>query len=497
MSATNPDKCIGEHVEKTEPIVKDDTIPLRHGIDSDEERAVVKKLDRVIMPLMALVYFFQYLDKQSINYASVFGISQDLDLISGEFSWAISLFYFGQLVSEYPAAYLMSRFPVVRFVGICIILLGIVAGCLGATQNFTGLGAVRFLLGFTEGAVAPSFMIITSTWYKREENPIRVAVWVCMFGVSQVAGGLLMYGIGLSHMSISTWRVMFIVCGGLTVVSGILFLVFMPLGPSTAWFLKEHERKLAVERLAWDRATRDRSEINWNQVKEALTDPRTLLYGFMALFITIPTPIVKFSSKVISGFGYTPLQTMLIGLPSGGVSFILIWIGALGPLYIKNSRCLFGTFLAMMPMIGSILLLVIPSSHPWGIVAGTWLAGSTAPPVGQAIALMGANVKGNTKKSVVGAVFFIFYSAGCIAGPQLWQDKDAPRYTKGCTSSIASWTCLIVTMVIFYLSGKNSNRKREAVFRAQGAAGVAVDLASVPVDSDETEREDLHFRYSL
>lgn len=93
---------------------------IHYAIDPDEEKQVIKKLDRIIMPLMALVYFFQYLDKQSINYASVFGLSESLNLSNGQYSWAVSLFYFGQLVSEYPAAYLMSRFNVVRFVGICM-----------------------------------------------------------------------------------------------------------------------------------------------------------------------------------------------------------------------------------------------------------------------------------------------------------------------------------------------------------------------------------------
>ena len=119
---------------KTHAIKRENSIPdlkvelvqdnqaVHYAIDPDEEREVVKKLDRIIMPLMALVYFFQYLDKQSINYASVFGLSEDLHLSNGEYSWAVSLFYFGQLVSEYPAAYLMSRFSVVRFVGICMLV---------------------------------------------------------------------------------------------------------------------------------------------------------------------------------------------------------------------------------------------------------------------------------------------------------------------------------------------------------------------------------------
>jgi MFS family permease len=114
-----------------------------------------------------------------------------------------------------------------------------------------------------------------------------------MFGVSQVIGGLLMYAIGMAHLSFDAWRIMFIVCGGLTVVAGILFVVFMPRDPSTAWFLKEHERKVAVERLALDRATRDRNDFNVAQAKEAVLDPRTWLLCSMALFICLPTPIVK------------------------------------------------------------------------------------------------------------------------------------------------------------------------------------------------------------
>jgi hypothetical protein len=51
------------------------------------------------------------------------------------------------------------------------ILWGLCEMCLAATHDFAGIGAVRFLLGFTEGAVAPSFMIITSNWYCRREHP--------------------------------------------------------------------------------------------------------------------------------------------------------------------------------------------------------------------------------------------------------------------------------------------------------------------------------------
>lgn len=38
---------------------------------AEEERAVVRKIDMVVLPLMCFVFFLQYLDKQSLSYAAV------------------------------------------------------------------------------------------------------------------------------------------------------------------------------------------------------------------------------------------------------------------------------------------------------------------------------------------------------------------------------------------------------------------------------------------
>lgn len=37
----------------------------------DEEKAVLRKIDFTILPMMCAVFFLQYLDKQSLSYASV------------------------------------------------------------------------------------------------------------------------------------------------------------------------------------------------------------------------------------------------------------------------------------------------------------------------------------------------------------------------------------------------------------------------------------------
>lgn len=87
-------------------------------IDPVVERRVVRKIDMIVMSAMTFAYFFQYLDKQSINFAAIFGMSDDLQLTGQQFSWVVTIFYFGQLASEFLVSYLMSRFPVTKVVGV-------------------------------------------------------------------------------------------------------------------------------------------------------------------------------------------------------------------------------------------------------------------------------------------------------------------------------------------------------------------------------------------
>ena len=265
-----------------------------YHIDAAEEARVRRRIDYFIMPAMVMVFFFQFLDKQTINYASVFGLSDSLDLSGSDFSWAVSLFYFGQLASQYPSAYFISRFPVVKVVSLTIVLWGSMEMCLAAPKNSAGLSAVRFFLGFCEGASAPGFVVITSNFYKRKEHPIRVAWWQSCSGLSQIIGALVMYGIGQADsLALENWRVMFLICGGATITAGIVYALVMPRDTSTAWFLKPDDRKLATERLALDRATRDKSSFDIRQVKEAFMDVQTWLLFCMGLFICIPSPILK------------------------------------------------------------------------------------------------------------------------------------------------------------------------------------------------------------
>jgi MFS transporter, ACS family, allantoate permease len=114
-----------------------------------------------------------------------------------------------------------------------------------------------------------------------------------MNGVSQIVGSLMMYGIGQAKMSMAPWRVLFLICGGLTSATGVAFIFLMPRNPMQAWFLTEKEKSIVIQRLAKDRGTGDRAEFNKAQAIEALLSPMTWLFLLMACSITLTTPIIK------------------------------------------------------------------------------------------------------------------------------------------------------------------------------------------------------------
>ena len=63
--------------------------------DPVQLKKLVKKIDRTIAPLLAAVYFLQYLDKTTLTYTSVMGIRQDTHLVGQDYSNLSMLFYIG------------------------------------------------------------------------------------------------------------------------------------------------------------------------------------------------------------------------------------------------------------------------------------------------------------------------------------------------------------------------------------------------------------------
>ena len=159
ISTADPEKDIEtQHQEKT-PSPENPDVAVRflnnlkqeikdEPITPEESRRLLWKIDLIIIPILAFSVIISAVDKVIISNAAIYGLIKDVHLKDNEFSWVGSIFYFGFLVAEYPGNVLIQKLPIRSFYGATVFGWAVMTFITGATQNFGGLAAVRFLSEF-------------------------------------------------------------------------------------------------------------------------------------------------------------------------------------------------------------------------------------------------------------------------------------------------------------------------------------------------------------
>ncbi|PMB73896.1 putative transporter [Beauveria bassiana] len=86
------------------------------SLTPEKSKALKRKIDLYLMPIMTLCFCFHLMDKLALSYTSILGIREDLRLTDSDYSWANGIYYFGYLAASYPAAVLMVRWPVAKLI---------------------------------------------------------------------------------------------------------------------------------------------------------------------------------------------------------------------------------------------------------------------------------------------------------------------------------------------------------------------------------------------
>lgn len=109
------------------------------------------------------------------------------------------------------------------------------------------------------------------------------------------------------------------------------------------------------------------------------------------------------------------------------------------------------------------------------------------------LSLQTANTAGHTKKVTVSAMLFLGYCVGNIAGPFFYKTDQAPVYTLGIWSMIASHLIEITTVVVMRFALQWENKRRDLKY------GPVEDLderdVSATAFGDLTDKENRNFRY--
>ena len=178
-------------------------------------------------------------------------------------------------------------------------------------KNWSQLMAIRFLLGMAEGmyvplcsefdiwlnnlSVTPAFMLISSAWYSRQDQPLRMGIWFSFNGVALILGGLLAYGLGHINVGIASWKWMFIVTGALSVIWAVVIWFLLPDNQGKAWFLNDSEKRAALEMVRLNHTGIHNDRFQRQQLVEALLDPKTWMFALMALVWNVPNSIATVS----------------------------------------------------------------------------------------------------------------------------------------------------------------------------------------------------------
>ncbi|KAL7005752.1 hypothetical protein EMMF5_004667 [Cystobasidiomycetes sp. EMM_F5] len=454
------------------------TLQALNDVTEEERGRVLRKLDLILMPLLCGTFFLQFVDKQSLvrrrQTLLLLTITTDTKYVLAsptqrywgqDYSNVILFFYIGQLVAEWPVNYLLLKFHMGRVTGGVVALWGINLAAIAAVQGYAGLSVSRCTLGMMESIVGPAMMLFTQTFYRRNEQTLRVGIWYTLQGFAIVCGGLIAYACGATSSPLAPWRKFFLVLGIVTTAWGLLLFAFLPSRILDTWWLSPRERQVALDRLRHEKMNAGSHTFRMEQIRELALDPNFYCFFFMAYFINWGPALNAFSPLLIKGMGYSGLQATLFNSPSGAFNMVAILSTSIIATKIKNTRLYCVIVCQIIGIIGAIMLTSIPNTQPLAKLSGVWLSACSPAGFTMLLSIVSNNTQGQTKRVFTNGAIFVAFCLGNIAGPQTFFARDAPNYRTGLYCVLANCAAAAVTaaVLLWIMRGENKRRDEEAV----------------------------------
>lgn len=433
-------------------------------ISEGEYKRILRKIDWHLLPLMLLLYFVQFADKTSLGSASILGIKADNDLTQDRFNLCSSLFYLSYLVFEWPCSLLLQRFKTGKVLTAAAASWAVFLLCHIACNNFPGLLTLRLLLGVTEGIVTPGFLMVTSAYYKTDEQATRVGLWFLMNGFAIIFNAMIAYGCQfIDAAGWKPWRWFFLLLGLFGVIVAVLYFFFFPDTPAHAWFLTKKERAMALKRVAGNQSGSKSTQFKKDQLIEGLKDPKVWLFALYAIFANIPNSVTQQRSILITELGFDTLQSALLNIPTGVLEIICIPAGTLLVSKCKLNRALVMNLWTIPSLVGSAMLIGLPQDDKIARLVGVYLAPLNTTGFVISLSWCSAANAGTTKRVTANAALLIGYCIGNLVGPYIWRSQFSPMNTVPWSVCMVSYfLCIPVATALYFIMARE-NRRRDAL----------------------------------
>lgn len=201
-----------------------------------------------------------------------------------------------------PSNMLITRIRPSLYLPWFAVLWSVVATAMSASQTYSQIAAMRFLLGLFEAPYSPGALWLMSCWYTKSEMGLRVAIMHLGSVLSGSFAGLIAAGVFSrleGHQSMGGWRWLFIIEGMISLGAALVAFFLLPDTPevatgSTKWLLTTSEREWAVERIRRDQVSNQKANRSiWYGLRLALRDYRVWM-------LVCPLAIPHYSSLHIA-----------------------------------------------------------------------------------------------------------------------------------------------------------------------------------------------------
>ncbi|KAI7878568.1 MFS general substrate transporter [Lichtheimia hyalospora FSU 10163] len=459
----NKTQCEQADVEQ---ISMDGSTPMATEAGDKERRAMVekkllRKMDlRIIIP-MSTLSFLIFLDRAIISNAKLGGIIEDLNLTPTEFSWALSILYFGYFLFDIPSNIVLRKWVASYWLSLLTLFCGIVTMCMASCTNFAGLMVTRFLLGAIQTGFISGGLYFLSLWYTRDEYGKRASHFMGWATISGASSGLIAYGISMIPTSrLNTWQWLFLLEGVPTVLVSCFTLWYIPVKPETAKFMTEEERTIEMERLIIDQNIQIDQSWSWDIATTVAKDWKTYMYTIICLFSTIALQGVTLTlPSIVAGMGaWSTVESQALTTPPYVMAFIgTLIVGYTSDRFYDRSYHLVAT--SLIGIVGYLLLMFIHES----LVGVRYFAVCLCTIATYAnttikFSWFENNFSGLTRRAIASATILSISNIGGVVGSFIYYDP--PFYFAGNTITFCCFTAHAISVIIMRILLDRENKRR-------------------------------------
>ncbi|PLB53678.1 putative vitamin H transporter [Aspergillus steynii IBT 23096] len=445
-----------EHVSQEEqllslfPVLQDKTPEELERLN----KAVVRKLDWRFLPCVTMMLLMSYLDRINVSNARLAGMQDDLHMTDTVWSAGISLFYVGYIISQVPANVLIAKGkPSIIFPSI-MLAWSAVTICMPALSSGWGFCLCRFLVGLAEGPFIPAVSLLTSSWYTREESPLRMGIWHAGNTISNAFSGLLAAGI-LTNMDgiagLRAWQWFILLEGIVSVIVGVLAFGFIPNFPDNTgrrWFTEEETAMAQYRQVLSAGGVREDDDGNhWGGVLLAIKDPFTWFFSAIHFSLIIAQSFKDFFPSIVGTLNFSEVVTYLVQAPP----YFIAYLATLAISW-SSGRMLEHCWHIVAPVVVALVgaVLMIATLNPGARYFGLVLL-CTGPYVGLNIQIAWETTdvpRPRTKRAALIAIANCVSSVSHWFMPYFFLRSQEPRYETGGGIIIAGCGLAIISAVM-------------------------------------------------